>query len=120
MCVMSLEGALTLTQGAYFTITGLWPLFSIRTFQLVTGPKTDKWLVQMVGLLAASIGIPLLYFAIMGGVHPHLAWVAVLSAISFLAIDVFYFKRGVIGKIYLLDAVIEALFLIAWAVVFAT
>jgi hypothetical protein len=26
-------------QGAYYLVTGLWPLVSIRTFKLVTGEK---------------------------------------------------------------------------------
>ena len=28
-------------QGAYFLVTGVWPLVSIRSFQAVTGKKTD-------------------------------------------------------------------------------
>jgi hypothetical protein len=47
-------------QAAYYLITGLWPLVSLRTFEMVTGPKTDDWLVRMVGLLAAAIGAALL------------------------------------------------------------
>lgn len=43
-------------QGAYYIATGMWPLMSRRAFEAVTGPKTDWWLVQMVGLLAVSIG----------------------------------------------------------------
>jgi hypothetical protein len=27
-------------QGTYYLITGIWPLLSVRTFMLVTGPKT--------------------------------------------------------------------------------
>jgi hypothetical protein len=34
-------------------MTGLWPLVSIGTFQQVTGPKTDLWLVKTVGVLIA-------------------------------------------------------------------
>jgi len=32
---------LCLIQGVYYLLTGLWPLVSIETFQMVTGPKTD-------------------------------------------------------------------------------
>ena len=47
-------------QGVYYILTGLWPLVSMQSFELVTGPKTDDWLVQTVGLLLAVIGMTLL------------------------------------------------------------
>jgi hypothetical protein len=45
-----------LAQGAYYLLTGVWPLVSIGSFQRVTGPKTDLWLVKTVGLLISVIG----------------------------------------------------------------
>jgi hypothetical protein len=47
-------------QGLYYILTGLWPVVSMQSFELVTGPKTDDWLVQTVGLLLAVIGMTLL------------------------------------------------------------
>jgi len=58
----------------YFLLTGIWPLLSMRTFEAVTGPKVDRWLVKTVGVLVAVIG----------------------------------------SKIYLADAVIEALLVGLW------
>mgnify|MGYP003293179536 CR=1 FL=1 len=52
----SLARATLLAQGGFYVLSGVWPLVSMRTFELVTGPKTDDWLVRMVGLLAAVIG----------------------------------------------------------------
>jgi hypothetical protein len=43
-------------QGGYFLATGIWPLLSRRTFERITGPKTDFWLAQTVGVLVGSIG----------------------------------------------------------------
>ena len=51
---------LLLTQGAYYVATGIWSWVSLRTFEVVTGPKVDDWLVQTVGALAAAIGDTLL------------------------------------------------------------
>lgn len=42
---------LSLLQGLYYSISGIWPLLSIDTFMAVTGPKTDIWLVKTVGVL---------------------------------------------------------------------
>ena len=45
-----------------------------------------------------------------------LALIAVLAALGLAAIDVIYVTRGVISKIYLADAALEAMFIVAWAV----
>jgi hypothetical protein len=34
-------------QGLYYTISGMWAQVSIDTFMMVTGPKTDIWLVKV-------------------------------------------------------------------------
>ena len=47
---------LSLAQGSYYVVTALWAVFSVDTFQRVTGPKTDVWLVKTVGVLVAAIG----------------------------------------------------------------
>jgi hypothetical protein len=106
---------LAIGQSGYYVITGIWPLISLRAFETVTGPKTDKWLVQMVGLLAAAVGVPLLLAVLNNeNVQPQMRLVALLSAISFLAIDVWYSLRGVISKIYLADALIQVVIIILW------
>lgn len=46
-------------QAAYFLVSGLWPIVSRPTFEAVTGPKTDYWLVRTVGGLACVIGTTL-------------------------------------------------------------
>src|SRR5690606_5458945 len=38
-------------QGLYFFLTAVWPLLHIESFQLVTGFKTDIWLVDTVAFL---------------------------------------------------------------------
>lgn len=99
--------------GCYYVATGIWPLLSIVTFQMFTGVKKDIWLVKQVGLLAMATGITLLYSAQVTGVMPpEMKLLAILSTLSFIAIDVHYVRKGVIPKIYLGDAVVEAGFLI--------
>ena len=46
-------------QAAFYVGTGVWPLMHRRSFEWVTGPKTDFWLAQTVGLTVAAIGIGL-------------------------------------------------------------
>ena len=46
-------------QAIFYIATGVWPFVSIRTFEAVTGPKVDRWLVKTVGALVAVIGCAL-------------------------------------------------------------
>jgi hypothetical protein len=94
-------------QGVYYIITGLWPVVNIYSFELISGPKTDDWLVKMVGLLTASIGLALLVAA--RGARPSVEGMVlgVVSALSFTAIDVFYVLNGTLLEVYLLDALLE-------------
>lgn len=113
-------------QGAFYLATGIWPLVSIRTFQWVTGPKTDHlptgheadhWLVNTVGVLVIAIAVTLLLAAWRNEFGPAIAWLAIGVPIGLLAIDIIYVTRKVIAPIYLLDAAIEGGLLIAWAMV---
>lgn len=94
-------------QALYYIATGLWPLLSRRAFERVTGPKSDWWLVQMVGLLAASTGATLAIGARDERPTQAIRALALLSALSFTGIDVVHSMRGRISKIYLADAVVE-------------
>jgi hypothetical protein len=103
-------------QGVYFFLTGLWALVHIRSFVAVTGPKTDIWLVKTVGAVIVAIGAALL----VGAGEPQSRAVVVLacgSASALAAVDVYYASRRVISRIYLWDALAEAIFISAWAYV---
>jgi hypothetical protein len=99
-------------QASVYLLTGLWSLVSRATFERVTGPKTDYWLVRMVGLLTVLIGLALLA----GARHPAVdapTWLlAIGSAASFAIIDLTYALRGRISRVYLLDAGLEIAFVL--------
>lgn len=118
-------------QGCYYLVTGLWPLFSIRTFKLVTGEQgkgdniatgndIDHWLVMTAGVLITSIGLALLVGAWRRSQGIELAVLAIAAAVGLTAIDVIYTSRGIIAPIYLLDAALEAPLIIAWVFVLGT
>lgn len=109
-----MEETVALVQGAYFLITGLWPIFSITTFMAITGPKTDLWLVKTVGAVLAVIGAALLVAGIEAEVGAALVLLAVGSAAALAAVDVIYVSRRVIAPVYLLDAVLEAILIVWW------
>ena len=102
-----------LVQGFYYLVTGVWPLVSIETFMMVTGPKTDLWLVRTVGVLIAFVAGSLLVSACRRVTTSETVVLAVGTALALTAIDVIYVSLGTIDKIYLLDAAAE-LALVAW------
>lgn len=106
---------LALAQGAYFAATGVWPLLHMRSFEAVTGPKTDRWLVKTVGGLIGVVGGVLLAAGARRRVTPEIAALAAGSAAMLGAIDVTYTARRVIRPVYLADAAAEALLLAGWA-----
>ena len=100
----------------YYVITGVWPLASIGTFQKVTGPKIDLWLVKTVGVLVTVIGAVIGMAARGGneGPQPEIATLAVGSALGLAGIDVVYVAQGRIRPVYLLDALAEVLLAGGW------
>ncbi len=104
--------SLAAAQGTVYVTTGLWPIASMRTFEAVTGPKRDHWLVKTVGLLAAVIGSVLLS----GARRPdrQTALLGASSAAAFATVDVVYVARGRISRVYLLDALLELAFVAGW------
>lgn len=100
--------------GWLYLFTGVWPLLHIRSFEWVTGPKTDRWLVKTVGALVSATGITLLMSARRQRVAPEVAALAMANAVSLAVIDVVYVANKRIRPVYLLDAVVEVALLAAW------
>ncbi len=95
-------------QSAYYGITGIWPILHLPSFEAVTGPKVDDWLVHMVGLLAAAIGLVLGAATVRNRVRsPDVVLLAISSAAAFAAIDIWYGVSGRISSIYLADAGVQ-------------
>ncbi|HZP47773.1 MAG TPA: hypothetical protein VFB07_04530 [Vicinamibacterales bacterium] len=109
------DRTLAIAQGAYFAATGIWPLVDIESFEAVTGPKVDKWLVRTVGVLVAAIGATLVSAGVRRQVTSETRGLAIGSAVGLAAIDVFYAANGRISPIYLADAAVEAGLAAAWS-----
>ena len=103
-------------QGGYYALTGLWALLDIDSFQAVTGPKTDLWLVKTVGVLVLVIGGVLLLAAFRRHVSLEMLGLAAGSAVGLAAIDVRYVLGGTIAPVYLLDAGAELVLVGLWAI----
>jgi hypothetical protein len=101
-------------QGLYYLGTGLWPLVHLPSFEAVTGPKTDDWLVHMVGLLAMVVGVALGVAVARDHTRsPEVLVLAIGAALAFAGIDLWYALSGRISPIYLADAGLEMALLAA-------
>lgn len=95
-------------QAVYYVVTGLWPLVHLPSFEAITGPKTDDWLVHMVGLLAVAIGGAIGVAVARGRTRaPEVIVLAAAAALAFAGIDLWYGLSGRIAPIYLADAAVE-------------
>jgi hypothetical protein len=103
---------LAITQGIYYLLSGLWPFINYNSFEAVTGPKVDVWLVKTVGVLIITIGITLLTGR--NNIGFSLIVLGSLTAAAMAAIEITYVLSGTISFIYLGDAVLEGFFIIGW------
>lgn len=101
-------------QCAYYVFGGLWPLLHYRSFEAVTGPKRDAWLVKTVA------GMMLAVAATLGRAlwrpeppPPAVRHSAIGAALALAWSGTWYSLRGRISRLYLLDAGTQATLAVA-------
>jgi hypothetical protein len=102
-------------QAAYYLATGLWAVSHRRSFEAVTGPKADYWLVRIVGGLAAAIGASLAVGARRREPNAETLALGAGSAAAFGLADAVYAGTGRIRPVYLVDLAVETGVLLALA-----
>ncbi|HET7093099.1 MAG TPA: hypothetical protein VFI22_06470 [Thermomicrobiales bacterium] len=102
-------------QAVYWLATGIWPLLHMRSFQAVTGPKIDGWLVRAVSALIAVIGATIALAARRDRIGAEMALLGGASATALATVDVAGVAIGRISPVYLMDAAIELPIVVGWA-----
>lgn len=97
-------------QAGMYILTGVWPLLHMPSFEAVTGPKTDDWLVHTVGLLLAVVGAVLLAASRRREIDRLFVGLAIGAALALAGIELVYVVNETISRIYLLDTAIELTF----------
>ncbi|MFP3581485.1 hypothetical protein SB659_18130 [Arthrobacter sp. SIMBA_036] len=105
---------MALPQGCSNLLSGLWPLVHMRSFETVSGPKADKWLVRTASGLLIVISLEQLRAASPEGKGSITKRLGLGTALTLAAIDVVCVAQGRISKVYLIDAAIELLFISGW------
>src|SRR5687768_6577061 len=96
----------------YLVATGVWSLVDRRSFERVTGPKQDYWLVQTVGALAIVIGLSVGVAVRRRAEEPETIVLGAASCIAFGLASVRASQTE--SRAYLADALLETAFLAAW------
>ena len=92
--------------------TGVWSLAHRRSFERITGPKEDYWLVQTVGALAIAIGASLGLADRRRAQEPETILLGAASCIAFGLASVRASQTE--SRVYLGDPLLETAFLAAW------
>jgi hypothetical protein len=100
-------------QGWFNIANGMWPLVSMRSFEKVLGPKAEHWLVRTVAGLLVTSGIAQVRSSSIAQASDARR-VGLGTAATLGIIDVRYALPGRIRRIYLLDALLEAGWIMAW------
>jgi hypothetical protein len=109
--------AILLVQTIIYALVALWALIHIDSFMLVTGPKTDIWLVKTVSLLSLAVTFCFITQLLLPVTDPIPVTVLAMSCCVFFAtLDFYYAGTDVISDIYLVDGVIQVLLLCGWLI----
>lgn len=103
-----------LVQGAFYVVSGLWPVVHLASFERVTGNKKEPWLVQTTGALITAIGITLLVGARERGRTAKTLGIA--SALVLGGADLIFVGRKHVPRVYLGDAFAEAAVIATWLI----
>lgn len=92
----------------------LWPVIHLRSFEAVSGEKTDKWLVRTTGALIAAVGAALVVGAFERRQSRALSVLGIGSALALGGADVIFVGRRQIPRVYLADAAAEGAAIAGW------
>ena len=103
-------------QGVFYVVSGIWPLLSPRTFQIVTGFKADFWLAQTVGAMLALSGVVLFLAARAGRITSEIALLGGGLAAVLCVVDIGCVAAPRTTPAYWVDAVVECGLVVAWVI----
>jgi hypothetical protein len=94
-------------QGAYYLATGIWPLVHRRSFEAISGKKSDFWLVETVGAITAAVGLTLAFASRREDATPEITLLGLGTAAGFAAVDFTHGLKRRISAVYLVDGVVQ-------------
>ena len=112
--IMNTNKIFPFSQLLYYFLTAVWPLVHIESFLMVTGDKTDIWLVKTVSILLLPYCILLLYLTFNVKKDFIVVITVMFCCLGLLFVDLYYYFNDVIRWVYLIDGFFQFLFFIYW------
>ena len=106
--------ALARGHGCFNIVGGVWPLLHMRSFEAIMGPKVDRWLVRTVAGLMVANGVVQVSAGPSREALRQARRIGIGTALTLGTIDLVYAPRGRISKVYLVDALAEGAWVLAW------
>jgi hypothetical protein len=103
-----------LVQGLYYVAIGLWPLLGTASFLELTGAKPDAWSFQAVAVLMVAVGLAIALAGVRRHTDGEVRLLALAAAAGLLVLDVVHVVGGRVSPVYLVDALAQGLFALAW------
>ena len=103
-----------LLHALYFVVGGVWSVAHRRSFEAISGPKVDYWLVRTVGGLLTVVGAVIGIAGVRDRVTPEVRWLAIGTSAVLTVVDLVYTAKNRISKVYLLDAVANTILICGW------
>jgi hypothetical protein len=110
----SLVSRTWLPHSLYFLIGGVWAVIGRRSFEAISGTKSDYWLVRTVGGMLAVVGAVIGLAGWRERLTPEIRFLAIGSSVVLTAIDIVYTSRRRISRVYLLDALANVTLIGSW------
>lgn len=111
------KARISVLQGTYYLLSALWPFLAMDSFLAVTGAPADElWLVRTVGGLLLVAGLVLLLAGLRQRVTIDIRILGMGFAAVLALIDVIHVWTAAIRPVFLVDAALELVLLVAWAV----
>lgn len=107
-------GAGSAGPGAVQLVGGGWPLLHLRSFEWVFGTKSEDWLQRTTAGLLGTAGWSMLFTPATPGTARQARRTGLGTAVTLLTVDLVYVPMGRIRPTYLLDAAMQAGWLLAW------
>ena len=108
---------LAFAHALYFLLGGVWAVTGKRTFEAVTGPKVDYWLVRTVGGLLTVTGAVIVSASARRRLTSEIRWLACGMSGVLATVSLVYTIKGRIRSIYLLDTVANLILIAGWYVI---
>ncbi|CAN5374820.1 hypothetical protein BH11MYX1_BH11MYX1_02330 [soil metagenome] len=101
------------TQGAYYVVTGLWPVVALDHYMRATGQQSHGAVARVLGGVVAGVGV-----ALAAGLIPPRArkWVGAGTAVALCAGGAYFGATGHGRAVNFTDAAIQAAFAASWLV----